>query len=428
MVKVESMVNIYKEISILYVEDDKSVREGYIKAIRSYCNELFVATNGIEGLEKYNKYQPDIIISDINVPKLNGLEMVKQIKAQNPNQPVIFTTAYSDSKYTIEALELQVEGYLLKPVDKLKLKQKIEQISKAIYLEKENKKQQLIIDYVVNNSSSIIFMSDFESISFATASFFELQGIENLEQFSTKYNNILEIFIAHEDYLYAKEKEEFLKLYENAQDDKKIVSVIDSHFNPKAFILHLEKIEFENKTQYIFNLSDISKIQAQKKVFEHKAYFDGLTGIANREKFEEVYKTEASRYKRYGNSFSMAIMDIDFFKRFNDNFGHLIGDEMLISITQTINNNIRNLDFFARWGGEEFVLLMPQTKLKDAIKVCNHLREKVANIKHEIAGSVTVSFGVSEVKENDTLTTHFERCDDALYQAKENGRNRVESN
>ncbi|MGM0623068.1 MAG: diguanylate cyclase [Campylobacterota bacterium] len=421
------MDDIYKELTILYVEDDASIQEGYSRALKRYCQELILASDGIEGYEKFLQHKPDIIISDINMPKSNGLEMAKKIKQIDSKQPIIFTTAYSDSNYTVEALELQVEGYLLKPVDKTKLQKRVEKLAKAIYLEKENKKQQIIIDHIVKSSSSIIVLTDFKHISFASNSFFQLHNLSSLHEFYTKYNSFFDLFVQHKDYLFADNKEEFLSKYNNLEQNEKIVSILDNKNQPKAFTLHIDRIEIEDKTQYLLTLSDVSKIQAQKKAYEHQAFFDALTGIANRAKFERTFHGELKRFQRYDNTFSVAIMDIDHFKDFNDNYGHLVGDEMLIAIANMISGHIREFDTFARWGGEEFILLMPQTQAQDAVKVCDNLRKKIHTIKHEIAGSITMSFGVSEVTKGDTLNSLFKRCDKALYQAKNSGRDKVES-
>ena len=134
---------------------------------------------------------------------------------------------------------------------------------------------------------------------------------------------------------------------------------------------------------------------------------------------------ELKRVGRYKNNLSIAILDIDHFKNFNDTYGHLIGDEVLIMLAKNINNIIRDTDTFARWGGEEFVILFPNTDINEAKIICEKLKDRVSKLKHEEAGNITVSFGVTQYKQNDTLETIFKRCDDALYDSKANGRNQV---
>ena len=287
-----------KNITILYVEDEDDVREGYARALKRVSSELFIASNGAEGLELYKKHHPDIIISDIKMPILDGIDMAKAIKEINEEAYIIFTSAHSESAYLLEAISLQVEGYLLKPVQKKSL----------------------------------------------------------------------------------------LKMLQ------KIVTLIEA-----------------------------------KEIISQRAYMDGLTGVANRNRFEEVFEKELTRSRRYKDVFSLAIVDIDNFKNFNDTFGHLIGDEVLISLAQNIQKNLRASDFFARWGGEEFIILFINTKLEDAFSSSENFRMAIEELQHPSAGKITASFGLTQYREGDTLDSMFHRADGALYKAKEHGRNCVES-
>ena len=133
------MVNYTKQVTILYVEDEENVRAGYERALNRYCKELYIAKDGVEGLELYKQNSPDIVISDIKMPHKNGIEMARDILSINENQAIIFTTAHTESEYTIEALNLQVDGYLIKPVDKKKLKAKLEHLAKNIIVMKRGR-------------------------------------------------------------------------------------------------------------------------------------------------------------------------------------------------------------------------------------------------------------------------------------------------
>jgi len=170
----------------------------------------------------------------------------------------------------------------------------------------------------------------------------------------------------------------------------------------------------------------IQEVQKKQSHTEKKAYIDSLTGVYNRNKLDELFENEIQRVKRYGKHFSIAIIDIDKFKNFNDTYGHLIGDEVLVMLAQCVNNNVRDSDIFARWGGEEFVILFIETSVNEAKIVAEKIKDKIQDLHHQTAGGITASFGITEYIENDTLEGIFKRCDDALYMAKENGRNRVE--
>ncbi len=157
------------------------------------------------------------------------------------------------------------------------------------------------------------------------------------------------------------------------------------------------------------------------------AYTDNLTGIANRNKFEEVIAYEFKQIKRYNYPLSLAILDIDHFKAFNDNFGHLIGDEVLVALAQSIKKYVRETDLFARWGGEEFVILLKNTDVERSMKVLEKFRILIENIEHDKAKGITASFGLTQHKEGDTLDSMLQRADEALYQAKDAGRNCIRS-
>ena len=292
------------DLTILYVEDEDGIRKQLTRFLEYFSSSLYLASNGKEGLELYKEYNPDIVITDIKMPIMNGIDMVKNIKNINPKQHIIFTTAHSESVFFIDAIDMHVDGYILKPINLDKLEKKLEDIREHIKLK--------------------------------------------------------EYYIAHQQEL------------------------------------------------------------------EDRAYRDGLTQIYNRRYFEEEFDREIARYQREKRPLSIFMLDIDKFKNINDNYGHQLGDEILKGLVYIIKDNIRAIDIFARWGGEEFVCILPNTILKDAILVAQHLREIIEKYNFIDNISVTCSFGVAEFNQEDTKESVVKRVDKALYLAKEGGRNRVE--
>jgi len=138
-----NIIKTNKNITILYVEDEKGIRESLQKALKYFCDTLYVASDGMEGLVLYKEYAPDIVITDIRMPKMNGIEMAKKIMEINDRQHLIFTTAHSESDYFIEAINMQADGYILKPIDLDKLEHRIEDILEIINLKLDYKKQQI---------------------------------------------------------------------------------------------------------------------------------------------------------------------------------------------------------------------------------------------------------------------------------------------
>ncbi len=158
---------------------------------------------------------------------------------------------------------------------------------------------------------------------------------------------------------------------------------------------------------------------------ENLAITDSLTQIYNRYKINAEIDLHIAMAKRNHQPFSMLMFDIDHFKRVNDTYGHYVGDVVLKELTKLVENNIREVDAFGRWGGEEFMLLLDNTNKTEALHVANKLLSKVAQTPLSGHYSITISIGVSEYRIAEQKATLLERVDQALYEAKESGRNRV---
>ena len=156
---------------------------------------------------------------------------------------------------------------------------------------------------------------------------------------------------------------------------------------------------------------------------ENLAMTDDLTGALNRRKFYEILDHEIDRYKRYGTELSLLLIDIDYFKKVNDNFGHHTGDQILQKFSDLIQNLIRKSDYFARIGGEEFAIILPQSNLQQAVNMAEKIRNRISEYNFPEVGKLTASIGISEIQKNEESGNFTQRTDDALYSAKENGRN-----
>ncbi len=161
------------------------------------------------------------------------------------------------------------------------------------------------------------------------------------------------------------------------------------------------------------------------KELEKRASTDALTGIYNRVKFNDTLESEIGRSKRYNHPISLAMFDIDYFKNINDTYGHHAGDCVLQELAALVSDNIRECDTLARWGGEEFVILFPETSLENCLKISEKLREQIECACFDCIGTLTCSFGVTEFCQEDDLESLNRRIDDAMYEAKRKGRNTV---
>lgn len=169
--------------------------------------------------------------------------------------------------------------------------------------------------------------------------------------------------------------------------------------------------------------------QANIEDQRQKAMTDALTGLPNRAALTERLDLEVSRWQRYGGDLLLAVLDVDHFKRINDDFGHLAGDKVLKIIANELAKRVRKTDFIARYGGEEFVVLLPATPLDGGQQLLDVLRGAIEACPFHFKGerlSITCSAGLTAFREGERAETAFERADQALYRAKRGGRNRLE--
>jgi diguanylate cyclase len=176
---------------------------------------------------------------------------------------------------------------------------------------------------------------------------------------------------------------------------------------------------------------EIDQLQEHLDVVRTESLTDPLTGLANRKSFDDNLLRAISEARAGNEHLSLLMMDIDHFKKFNDTFGHLTGDQVLRLVAMSVKQNIKGQDTAARYGGEEFAVILPNTVLRSAITVADHIRRAVMakdlmkRSTGENLGHVTISIGVATLHPHDTPQSLIERADGCLYAAKRNGRNRV---
>ncbi len=186
-----------------------------------------------------------------------------------------------------------------------------------------------------------------------------------------------------------------------------------------------------------FDVPDANKMDVIKKInfiynqSKHLSITDELTGLFNRRHFEQNFEREFLRAKRYNSDLSIAIIDIDFFKKVNDTYGHLCGDYVLREAAYMIQESFRKTDMVFRYGGEEFVVILTETSLESALIPLERLRKKIEakNLFYEGKNfNITVSIGLnSDTSKFESASEFLDAADKALYRAKENGRNRIET-
>jgi diguanylate cyclase len=185
------------------------------------------------------------------------------------------------------------------------------------------------------------------------------------------------------------------------------------------------------KKNFVEASQELSAIRVSLDQAEKRAKTDGLTGLANRLAFEEFFCREQKAAAEDGSPLSVLLIDVDHFKRFNDDFGHGVGDEVLRLIAKVLRERVRDQDLPARYGGEELIAVLPGSDLKACAAVAESIRRSISECKitrrsiGQVLPGITVSVGVAQLRSGEAMADLIERCDRALYKAKETGRNRV---
>ena len=308
-------------MKILLVDDNKTdqlIMRAYLKELG---HEVILGDNGIDAVERYNTDNPDLILMDVNMPEMDGLQAAAEIRKDTSDWiPIIFLSGRVNPEDITVGIEAGGDDYLTKPVNQKVLVAKLK----------------------------------------------AMQRIAQMRQKLLKVSNELE----------------------NANKELKMLVNIDV-----------------------------------------------LTGLSNRRNLDRVLKKDMARSIRYKQPLTVMLADVDYFKAFNDNYGHLKGDDCLKKIASSLSSVCkRGTDLVARYGGEEFAVLLPDTEAVKALRVAENLRAAVENkhISHEyssVSSYCTVSIGVYTkiVDKSDTPESLLQKADEGLYQAKESGRNKASS-
>lgn len=191
------------------------------------------------------------------------------------------------------------------------------------------------------------------------------------------------------------------------------------------------KVEFDEKFEILLKerteelMLANTKLIEENKILKQMSTTDDLTGLYNRFYIKQTFEYEKRQANRYETELSIVIMDVDDFKAVNDIYGHNEGDFFLRTISKELKKVFRDTDVVGRWGGEEFIILLPKTTIDDAYVITERLRKQIESKLFQLIGSKTASFGITKLQKYDTLDIAIARADKALYYAKKNGRNQV---
>ena len=280
--------------------------------------------------------------------------------------------------------------------------------------------QEVYNQTVINTIPSPVIVTNGKEAITANKAFFSFFHYVTLENFQHEHVCVC-------DYFEKGDTEEYLLptvnglrwteyVYRHPELQHKAKITIDGRST--VFDVKISRMRLGEEFRYFVIFTDISSIQAMTTT-------DQLTGIANRMHFSMVFEHELNVLRREKKPLGVIFFDIDHFKHVNDRHGHLVGDIVLKHVAALVKKQIRKSDFIARWGGEEFVILLPRTHLKKTLQLAEMLRQTIEKERFEFVETISCSFGVAALEENESSEALLKRVDRLLYRAKESGRNCV---
>jgi two-component system cell cycle response regulator len=394
---------VKKKEKILVVDDDQNLRKTLADILRIKGYETAVAANGTEAIAAAEREMFSLALIDLMLPDMPGLDVMTRIKSISPLTEAIILTGHASMETAIAATGQGAFSYLLKPYHMDEL---LQNIRHAVERKQAQEEILRLASFPRLLPSPVIELDPAGEVTYLNPAAEKL--FPDLSAMGWSHPLLNEL-------------SGFNELWQGKQEADVICEV---EVEPAIYELHSHYIQELNLIR-IYVL-DITRRKLAEKEIYLLATTDSLTGIANRREFSSVMASEVDRAKRYDTPLSLIMYDIDYFKRVNDTFGHNVGDYILQALTGLVKENIRANDVVGRWGGEEFVLLMPQSDIEAARTAAEKLRLAIAEYQFDKIGRLTVSFGVAEFEPQDDLNSLLKRVDDALYLAKERGRNRVE--
>jgi two-component system cell cycle response regulator len=425
--------------------------------------DVVTAGSGPEALRKVEEEKPDIILLDVMMPGMDGFEVCQRIKA-NPataHLPVIMVTALDQVSDRVQGLESGADDFLTKPVndvalfarvrslvrlktmvDELRLRQATGESmgladgNENAFLENPGRGRILIVEdreqSALRLAETLSRDHDVEVVGDVNEALVRAKGGDYdlvIPSLSLDRQDGLR-FCATLRSLDATRQTPLLTIVDEG-DMKRLVRALDIGVND-YLMRPVERSELVARVRTQLRRKRYAdRLRHSLQLSLEMAITDQLTGLFNRRYMSRHLSTLISNAGATGKPVSFLILDIDFFKKINDSYGHDVGDDVLREFASRVSHNVRGIDLACRYGGEEFVVVMPDTDMTFAYMVAERLRQSVADIPFKISVppgqiTVTISIGVTSSEGSvDTAESLLRRADQALYRAKRDGRNRV---
>jgi diguanylate cyclase (GGDEF)-like protein/PAS domain S-box-containing protein len=362
-------------------------------------------------------------ILDIDKDFQNIQEYKELISELNGNQTIFFErihtrkdNSFYNAALTARKISLDGQEYIYSSARDITDEKIIQKKLQEFY---EN------LEKLIETQDNIVILTNGKEIKFSNHKFFDFLGFENLEKFKEQHQCICDFFIEDDRFFHLKKiaiNDNWITKIMEFEESKRIVSIIGKDLKQYIFSVNVNKFDEDNM---IISFTDISQTIFENIYLEEKILHDKLTNAYNREYFDRNYQKFIYECIENNTKLAVALLDIDYFKKVNDTYGHDVGDEVLIKFVEKIQNNLRKNDILIRWGGEEFILILQLESQKDLEKKLEHLRKVIEIEFFPKINNITCSIGGTIYQDNENILKTIKRADEAVYKAKAAGRNKV---
>ena len=446
------------------VVDDISANVKLLEArLTAEYFEVLTANNGPQALEICSQERADVVLLDVMMPGMDGFEVCRRLKADPKTQqiPVIMVTALDQNSDKVQGLEAGADDFLTKPVDDIALITRVknlarlkrltdEMMMRAATSERLGVGEDKLPDWTSKiTDGKVLLVEDHERsrerMVETLAKEYKIEVISDPQQALIKFAEenfdlmMVSLSLQESDGLRLCSQVRSLNRTRNLPlliitepgDDARLLRGLDMGVND-YLVRPIDRHEMRARVRTQVKrkrFADFLHTRLEERV--EAAITDSLTGLHNRRYMESHLRTLVEEAKSTGKPISVMIADIDFFKSVNDSYGHDIGDAVLKEFSDRLKQNVRGIDLACRLGGEEFVVVMPNTDLGQAYLVGERLRQQIAELPFVLGKDlgrlrVTASMGVATIdKTDESVEDILKRADQALYAAKRRGRNRV---
>jgi len=428
-----------KKPVILIVDDRIEDRETLRDILSGKGYRVVMANDGFEAVSLAEKGSFDVILLDIKMPGMNGVTTMERIKEFRPEAGIIMMTAYSMEEFVEDSLRKGAYTCLFKPIDVEKM---MEAIGKVQDLSKKYRKEEqveiLVVDDDPNYRETVADILEDEGYRVSKVE----TGTASLEEVNKKFFNVALV-----DFKLADITGLDLAKQIKAIDRDTYIILVTGHASLETALKAIEmreeiysyvvkgggrdpgQLKWTIKSALREQRLTWDKIKAETELrranrrLEELSITDDLTGIYNRRHFYEKLSQETARAQRHRHLLSLLMFDVDHFKSYNDTRGHLAGNKILERVGRIVSEEIREVDWGFRYGGDEFAVILPETSKENAKVVAERIRKAFEKCKFD---ETTLSIGVAEYDFGSDLDTLIRHADEAMYRAKSQGGNRVE--